>query len=99
MGMSRLMGLFAVIPASVLLTISFFVLFAIRKVESQGLKAFGYVVSAFLWIAVSLILSAGLFTLSTGRCPMMKMMGKMQGNMCGQMQGMQMQMPMMQHNK
>jgi len=91
MGIFRLVGLFAIIPATVLLTISFFVLFALRKTETQGLRAFGYVIAALLWVGVLLILSLGLYTISTGRypmlCPMQAMMkGHMQQMMKGQMQ-------------
>ncbi len=77
----RIAGLFAVIPAAVLLTISFFVLFAMRKIETQGLKAFGYVVAALLWLAAALVFSAGAYTLSTGRPAMMyPMMHKIMGS-------------------
>ena len=89
--MQRVIGLFALIPATVLLTISFFVLVVIGKIEKVGLKAFGYVVAALLWVAALLASSAGIYTLSTGRCPMQMMMfGKMQGMMPGSM-------PMMMH--
>jgi len=86
--MFRIAGLFAVIPAAVLLTISFFVLFAMRKIETQGLKAFGYVVAALLWLAAALVFSAGAYTLSTGKppmiCPMMQqMMGPHRPGMMG----------------
>jgi hypothetical protein len=95
MGGLRIAGLFAVIPTAVLLTISFFVLFAMRKIETQGLKAFGYVVAALLWLATLVVFSAGVYTISTGRmpmkCPMMCPM--MRGNKEGMMgSGM---MPMM----
>jgi hypothetical protein len=93
--MSRLMGLFAVIPVSMLLAVSFFILFAVRKAEAQSLKAFGYVVAGLLWCAALLVFSAGIYTISTGGCPMQKMMqqqkmcGMMPGMMSGKMQGMQ----------
>jgi len=73
-GASRLMGLYAVIPATVLLTVSFFVLVSIRKLEGQALRAFGYVVAALLWISVTLMLATGMYTLSTGKCLMMNKM-------------------------
>jgi len=94
--MQRLVGLIALVPATVLLTISFFVLVMISKIEKQGLKAFGYVVSALLWTAALLVLSIGIYTLSTGRCPMQNMMQHcmMQGKMQSMMSG---QMPMMMH--
>ncbi len=72
--MMRLCGLFAFIPATVLLAVSFFILLTLRKAESQGLKAFGYVVAALLWLSSTIILGTGAYTLSTGRCPMKKMM-------------------------
>jgi hypothetical protein len=94
MGMMRVIGLFAIIPATVLLTISFFVLFTLRKLEAQGLKLFGYVIAALLWVAVLLVISSGLYVLSTGRLPMccpiqeMMMKGKIHGMTCQQMPGM-----------
>ena len=76
--MSRSLGLFALIPTAILLTISFFVLLTISNVEKKGLKAFGYVVAALLWASALLVFSTGIYTLSTGRpvgkCPMSQMM-------------------------
>lgn len=89
MGGARILGVFAVIPATVLLTVSFFVLVVIRKLETQALKAFGYVVAALLWLAASLVLATGMYTLSTGKCAMTSMMKSMKcqsmGEMCGKM--------------
>ena len=79
MGIVRLAGLFAIIPATLLLAVSFFVLFTIRKIETQGLKAFGYVVSALLWFSALLVFSAGIYTISTGRHPMISMTHQMKG--------------------
>lgn len=102
--MFRVMGLFAIIPIALLLTISFFVLFAIRKAQEQGLKAFGYVIAALLWIGAVLVFSAGVYTISTGHHPGLEMMQqmmkyKMQGMMpAGQISGMmpgKMDRPMM----
>jgi len=90
----RLTGLLTIIPATLLLTVSFFVLFAIRKIETRGLKAFGYVIVALLWTASLLVFSLGVYTVSTGRHPMIGMMQEM---MCGKMHKMGgTQMPMMQ---
>ncbi len=80
MGIVRLAGLFAIIPATLLLAVSFFVLFTIRKIEAQGLKAFGYVVSALLWFSALLVFSAGIYALSTGRHPIVSMMYQMWGD-------------------
>jgi hypothetical protein len=84
----NLLGLFAIIPTTVLLTISFFVLFALAKTESGALKTFGYVIAVCLWISAALIFSSGIYMITTGRHPMMNMMQEM-------MKG-QMQQPMMQ---
>jgi hypothetical protein len=81
--MARLAGFFAVIPVSVLLTISFFVLLTVRKAETQGLKAFGFVVAAVLWFASLVVFSTGIYILSTGRMPFRYMMRPM---MCEKMQ-------------
>ncbi len=86
MGMFRLMGVFAIIPTTMLLVVSFFVLFTLRKIESQALKVFGYVIVALLWFGAILVFSMGIYTISTGRHPMMGMMQamkecKMQGMM------------------
>jgi hypothetical protein len=86
----QLIGVFALIPTTVLLTISFFVLFTLRKVDLEGLKAFGYVVAALLWISAAIIFGAGVYTMATGRHPMIPMMQQM-------MKGQMGQPPMMQH--
>ena len=88
-GGSRLIGLFALIPATVLLTISFFVLVVVRKLEAQALKAFGYVIAALLWLGVALLLSSGIYVISTGRSMMPCMMkGMGPCNMSHDMKGM-----------
>lgn len=88
MVMERLIGLFAIIPATILLTISFFVLVVIQRIEKPGLKAFGYVVASLLWLGVLIVGCAGIYTLATGRPPMMCMMkGKMRGMMGHEMMG------------
>ena len=89
----RLIGVFAIVPTTILLTISFFVLFVLRKVEQQGLKAFGYVIAALLWIAAALIFGAGVYTMTTGQHPMMPMIQQMmRGSMMEQQPMMQRQM-------
>ncbi len=77
MVIGRLIGLLAIIPATVLLTISFFVLYTLRRTDTQGLKVFGYVTAALLWISALLVFSAGIYTLSTGKHPMACMMQQM----------------------
>jgi hypothetical protein len=72
----RLAGVFALIPTTILLTVSFFVLLAIGRLQEKTLKAFGYVVAALLWLSAFLVISAGIYTFSTGRCLMTQMMMK-----------------------
>ena len=57
--MFRFMGLLSIIPATVLLTISFFVIYATKKSEGEGLKKFGMVVAVLLWLCSLLIFTAG----------------------------------------
>jgi hypothetical protein len=83
-------GAIALVPVTVLLTISFFVLLVLRKLDSDGLKTFGYVVVVLLWLSAALILGMGVRFMASGRHPMMDMMrGGMKGSMG--------QNPMMQH--
>lgn len=63
----RLFGFLALIPTAMLLTVSFFVLVVLRKVEEKGIKAFGYVVTSLLWLAALVVFSVGIYILSTGR--------------------------------
>ena len=85
----RLMGLCAVIPASILLTLSFFVLIALRKAEEKVLKVLGYIALTFLLSGATLVVLSGVHTLITGKCPMMQqMMQAKQDMMCkGMMRG------------
>jgi hypothetical protein len=73
----KFLGAFALIPATLLLTVSFFVLFAIRKAETGGLKVFGYVIAALLWVCATLAFSAGIYAIATGRHPVCAEMHKM----------------------
>jgi hypothetical protein len=68
-----------------------------RKTEGQGLKAFGYVVAALLWTCALLVFSMGIYVLSTGRHPMMRMMEGMKCSSSQMMNGPMMGSMMMQH--
>ena len=72
MCMLRLLCLMAVVPIAALLTASFFVLFTIRKVEEKGLKAFGYAVAGFLWLAALIVFSGAVFCLGKSSFGMTK---------------------------
>ncbi len=86
--MVRLLGLFTIIPITIFLTISFFVLFALSKVNSKNLRNFGITIAILLWVSASLVLSVGIYTLVTGKHPMMRMHKAMMRDMmkhCGAM--------------
>ena len=93
----RLMGLFALIPISVLLTISYFVLIVNRKQDDKNLKTFGLVVAVLLCIAAGVICAGGTYALITGKHPMMGMMKHMMKDVCGPMMKGQMQCGQMQN--
>ena len=61
-----LYSFFTLIPATILLTISFFVLVVLRKIEARPLKVFGYIIAVLLWIGSLLIVSSGINSLSAG---------------------------------
>ncbi len=64
MCMLRLSHLLAIVPIALLLTLSFFTLLAVRKIEEKLLKAFGYVVISFLWLAVLVIFSSAVYSMA-----------------------------------
>ena len=74
MCMLRLSYLMAIVPIAVLLTVSFFVLFTLRKIEEKGLKGFGYVVVGFLWLATLVVFSSAVYKMAQGSIAMKGMM-------------------------
>jgi len=70
MCMLNSMPIFAIVPMTILLTVSFFVLLVARKTDVQGLKVFGFVVAALLWVCAAIMLSMVIQGLS-GRRGMM----------------------------
>lgn len=72
----RFLGIYAIIPTIVLLTISFFVLVVVNNVKEKVLKSFGNVIAMLLWTAAAVVLATGIFVMSTGYCPLLKMMKK-----------------------
>jgi len=59
--------LLALVPISLILTLSFFVLYAARKVEEKGLKIFGYVVASLLWFSALLVFSGAVYRVAKTR--------------------------------
>ncbi len=86
--MFRILGVFMIIPAAILLTVSFFVLYALQRPEAKGLKSFGYVTAALLWIAVLIVFSTGIYTVTTGKHPIMSAIQEMCPMMGGKEGGM-----------
>lgn len=74
-GITKYLGVLAIAPATVLLSISFFVLVVVSRIKEEGLKSFGRIVAMLLWVAAVIVFVAGLYTISTGSCPMVDMMG------------------------
>ena len=71
----------AIVTVAMFLTASFFVLFAARKSDAQGLKTFGYVVAVLLWISAALSLSTAISAYSARKEMMQMKRGTMQGQM------------------
>lgn len=74
----KFLGLLALVYTAILLTISFFVLFAVRKTDSKNLKSFGYAIAVLLWISAALVFFGGLYVSTTTSCPLMPHMMKNQ---------------------
>jgi len=76
--MSKIATIIAVVPISLLLALSFFVLLSINKAQTKRLKTFGYVVAVILWLAVATIILGGVYGLAKGgdkaKCMMYKKM-------------------------
>ena len=66
MFMSRCCPLMAIVPISLFLTISFFVLYVLRKVTEKRLKVFGYLTMCSLLLAVLVIFSSAISNLAQG---------------------------------
>ena len=105
MGIFRMIGMMSIVPTTILLTVSFFVLFAAGKADGKGLKNFGLVVAILLWICAALVLSSGFYMASSGKHLLTSRMSYLMN--CGmQPQMMQkhmmypmMKKPMMMHKK
>lgn len=65
----RLLGMYTIIPAAVFLTISFFVMVTIQKIENRGLKSFGNLVIFLLWVCALMLFLSGIYAVITGRHP------------------------------
>lgn len=66
MCMLKLSYLMAIVPISVLLTVSFFVLVVLSKIEEKILKSFGYLVVGCLWLAALVVFSGVVSKMTPG---------------------------------
>ena len=89
--MHHAFAVLALVPVAMLLTVSYFVLFARQKTEDASLKTFGLAVAIVLWVAAAIVLGVGIAGMCChyGSCGKMGMMMNHEGmqGMCG-MQGM-----------
>ena len=78
MHMLSFFPLLAIVPIAILLTVSFFVLVVLRKIEEKGLRAFGYVAASFLWLAALVVFAGAVYNLAklspSPRCMMLQKM-------------------------
>ena len=84
MGAFKFLGMAAMVYTTILLAVSFFVLFVNTKVVGRGLKIYGYIVATLLGLAAIAVLSSGIYISLRGHQPMMQDM----------MRGQAQQMPM-----
>lgn len=85
--MFKVIGSLFVVPTTVLLTLSFFVLVVNQKQE-KILKIFGWVVAVLLWLSAFMVFSAGNYMGSQGYHKMMGMRRTMMMEDCQMMKGM-----------
>ena len=91
MGFFKLAGCLSMVPATMLVTVSFFVLFAVSKAEQKQLKVFGWVICGLLWLCAFVILTGGMYVSSMGGKFMDKCRMMQRGHASGMMQMMQKQ--------
>jgi hypothetical protein len=60
--------MFMLIPVVILLTVSFFVLATLNKVEAKGLKTFGWAICVLLWFTAALVLATAFTGTAVGPC-------------------------------
>lgn len=82
MGAFNLVGVYCIIPITIYLTISFFVLVVAGRTESKNMKTFGSIIAVLLWVCALLALIAGIWMMTTSYRPWKhhcKMSGKYMG--------------------
>lgn len=67
----KFMGVCAIVPVTIFLTIGLFVQIAVRKIDSKGLRRYGLVILGLLWFCAVLYFSMGVISMCKDKCPMM----------------------------
>lgn len=62
------------IPATIFLTISYFVLLTLEKSESTGIKIFGKIITVLLWCIAAMVIILGFYVTIAGKCPIDKLL-------------------------
>ena len=65
----RVLGLFALVPTALFLTLGFFVMFAAARLPPGGVQKFGHAVAALLCVCAAMVFSVGAYAVLTGRHP------------------------------
>ncbi len=74
MTFGRMLGMYMLVPATVLLTVSYFVMVVNGKLEKKGLKMFGTIIVILLFVAALLALLFGTMILVMGKPPIVQSM-------------------------
>jgi len=88
MSIIKMIGTLFIVPTTVLLTISYFVVVVNSKIQEKPIKVFGWVIAVLLWIAALAVLTTGMYVSAKGP-------GKMNDMKCGMMKSGMMKSPMM----
>ena len=84
MTFGRMLGFGPFIPATMFLTISYFVIIVNSKIEVKGIKSFGKVVTVLLWICALLAIGLGTFILCNGKTPVVNSIQSVMQGVCGE---------------
>ncbi|MCX5782513.1 MAG: hypothetical protein NT145_07430 [Elusimicrobia bacterium] len=69
MTFGRMLGMYMLVPATVLLTISYFVMAVNGKLDKKGLKTFGTIIVILLFLSALLAIVFGTMILALGKPP------------------------------
>lgn len=72
MTFGRMLGMYMLVPATIMLTISYFVMAVNSKIEKKGLKSFGTFIVILLFLCALLALTFGVMILLNGKPPVVQ---------------------------